>query len=883
MMPSAARKKSSPRITLVRDPWGRERWGRTDAQGRLVEVVEPNPSGSGSVFEAGALLTTYAYNTLGNLIQVTQGAQTRSFKYDSLGRLLAQKLAEASARLNDAGGFQASGGTWSDVFTYDERSNLTSRTDARGVKTIYTYNNDPLNRLQSVSWNTNGFGDTANPILSAATVTYQYRTKSSAFELRDVTQPSGVTTAGISTESYGYDAEDRISSKTLMLTSRPSFPFVTDYTFDALDRITDVRYPAEYGNGTQPRRIMHHDYDVASRLTGLTVDGATHASQIVYNAASQTTSLKVGLSGANQITENYAYNSQTGLLDNQTVARGATTLLNLSYDYAGPNGKRTGQLTKILNNLNPNKDRGYNYDALGRLVQAKGGPSGSLWTQTYTYDRYGNRTTVSANGSLAKAGSAGILPAVSAQRERTKSEPEAVATGSSVAIAQPSDPQVPSPTDQLSTRTNIPLPESLRTDAPRSGSNSHHAARSAPANTATPQGPAVFTDDPLVPGVTIIKAVHITELRTAVNQARSLASLPAASWAETISQGVTLIKAAHIVELRARLDEARLALGLSAASYTDPTLTVGVTSVRAVHIQELRQRVTEALLSSSSTIPSDGHPNLSYDPATNRINSAGFAYDAAGNQVKALIAGGASQWFQYDAANRLVKVRTNNNQTVIASYTYGDSNERLILEEGGVRIYYACESSAEYVESGGSTTPTWSRSYIHLGARLLSSLTPNGSGGAFVQYHHPDRLGTRLVTNAQNTTYFEQQTLPFGTALNESPPAGGTIGTTNKRFTSYDRSANTGLDYAVNRHYDPQQGRFTQVDPIGMSSTSLASPQTLNLYAYCTNDPINHTDPSGLGFISFLKKVIKWVMVAVAVALIVIATLILATHLFRLL
>jgi len=158
---------------------------------------------------------------------------------------------------------------------------------------------------------------------------------------------------------------------------------------------------------------------------------------------------------------------------------------------------------------------------------------------------------------------------------------------------------------------------------------------------------------------------------------------------------------------------------------------------------------------------------------------------------------------------------------------------------------------AECTESESFTTRQWSKSYIYLGARLLSTLTPNGSGGQFVQYHHPDRLGTRLVTNAQDTTYFEQRTLPFGTALNESPPTGGGTGPTNKRFTSYDRSATTGLDYAVNRHYDPQQGRFTQIDPIGMSSASLASPQTLNLYAYCINDPINHTYPSDLGFISF--------------------------------
>jgi hypothetical protein len=53
--------------------------------------------------------------------------------------------------------------------------------------------------------------------------------------------------------------------------------------------------------------------------------------------------------------------------DSSTIKRsrrGATTLLNLSYDYANAGGKRTGQLTKILNNLNHNKDRGYSYDAL---------------------------------------------------------------------------------------------------------------------------------------------------------------------------------------------------------------------------------------------------------------------------------------------------------------------------------------------------------------------------------------------------------------------------------------------------------------------------------------------------------------------------------------
>jgi RHS repeat-associated protein len=268
------------------------------------------------------------------------------------------------------------------------------------------------------------------------------------------------------------------------------------------------------------------------------------------------------------------------------------------------------------------------------------------------------------------------------------------------------------------------------------------------------------------------------------------------------------------------------------------------------------------------TVPRDGWEAIWYDNATNHIAVPGWNYDVAGNQTR-VQNGVGWQRFQYDAANRLVRVKADDNVTVLASYTYGDDNQRLVTEESSVRTYYAVDGGsvlAEYTESGGSTTPVWSKSYVYLGARLLSTLTPNGSGGEFVQYHHPDRLGTRLVTNAQDTSSFEQVTLPFGTAQdNESS------GATNRRFTSYDRSPATGLDYALNRHYDPQQGRFTQVDPIGMAAASPANPQSLNLYAYCTNDPINQIDPNGLGFLSFLKKAFKWIAIAVAVALIVVA------------
>jgi RHS repeat-associated protein len=127
-----------------------------------------------------------------------------------------------------------------------------------------------------------------------------------------------------------------------------------------------------------------------------------------------------------------------------------------------------------------------------------------------------------------------------------------------------------------------------------------------------------------------------------------------------------------------------------------------------------------------------------------------------------------------------------------------------------------------------------------------------------------------LTTNQQSGTFSEQNSLPFGTALaSETTPNNNT-----KKFTSYERSARTGLDYAINRTYDSKLGRFTQVDPITMDSVSLAAPQTLNLYSYCGNDPINHTDPDGLFWGSFFKwfsKAFKWISIAVTVAFIVLS------------
>jgi RHS repeat-associated protein len=136
----------------------------------------------------------------------------------------------------------------------------------------------------------------------------------------------------------------------------------------------------------------------------------------------------------------------------------------------------------------------------------------------------------------------------------------------------------------------------------------------------------------------------------------------------------------------------------------------------------------------------------------------------------------------------------------------------------------------EYTASGSAV---WDKDYVYLGGRLLA--TETSAGGTSRRYYHPDRLGTRLVTNASGAALDNLLNLPFGTAID--------VTATNRRFTSYDRGGATGQDNAVNRTYSAGHGRFTQSDPIGITVVSLDNLQTLNLYAYCGNDPINQTDP----------------------------------------
>lgn len=100
-----------------------------------------------------------------------------------------------------------------------------------------------------------------------------------------------------------------------------------------------------------------------------------------------------------------------------------------------------------------------------------------------------------------------------------------------------------------------------------------------------------FTDSPLVAGSTPVKAVHITELRTAINTLRVRYGLGAATWTDpTLTAGATPIRAVHLTEMRTALSEAYVASGRAAPTYAT-TVTAGASVFTAERITELRSLV----------------------------------------------------------------------------------------------------------------------------------------------------------------------------------------------------------------------------------------------------------------------------------------------------
>ena len=221
-----------------------------------------------------------------------------------------------------------------------------------------------------------------------------------------------------------------------------------------------------------------------------------------------------------------------------------------------------------------------------------------------------------------------------------------------------------------------------------------------------------------------------------------------------------------------------------------------------------------------------------FDPDTGNQTAIGgysFTYDGGGRMISAKSAG-LSTGYVYDGdGQRIQKVAcpggtlvctASVDQAVITTYVYDAS--------GGLAAEYTSQSS-----TSACGTPTCYVSVDQIGSTRL--LTDN-SGAVIRRYDYLPYGEELWAGTGSRTTTMGYQSGPDGF---------------NPKFTGQWRDTESRFDYFNARYYSPEQGRFVSPDP-GNAGAQLGDPLTWHGYAYVGNNPLNVTDPDGLGFLSDL-------------------------------
>ncbi len=357
-------------VTKQRDARGNEVVNTLDANGKLLSVTDPSGQSVNYGYDASNRVTsvqsaytvngesrisrneytyendklkTVAHNTTGDAVDVVY-----NFEYDELGRKTTVKVGNQALSTN--------------VYSPDRKSRLEEVQYGNGGKVKYTY--DDFDRVTGVGYDNDEF-----PRLS-----YEYDSKGRAAFVKDATDGSTVRTGYDQTdrpnEAEQRDGDGNLKYRTLVEYDKKNRvkafneatadqSFKTEYTYDADNRVTKVRY-----NSSDTSKV-DYVYDKLNRITSRTVTNGTSAYATQYAYAPGAVA--------------YGENATTPLVSSITQGEGENAM-NFAYMY----DSRGNITSETRNGLTTT----YVYDALGQLIRVNDPHENATWI--YSYDRGGN-------------------------------------------------------------------------------------------------------------------------------------------------------------------------------------------------------------------------------------------------------------------------------------------------------------------------------------------------------------------------------------------------------------------------------------------------------------------------------------------------------------
>jgi RHS repeat-associated protein len=234
--------------------------------------------------------------------------------------------------------------------------------------------------------------------------------------------------------------------------------------------------------------------------------------------------------------------------------------------------------------------------------------------------------------------------------------------------------------------------------------------------------------------------------------------------------------------------------------------------------------------------------------SNNQLTTCSIGYDAAGNMTS-----NGSTSYVYDAENRLV-------WTSSYRYVYDGKGER-VEKCQAASATTACPTSGTtgtlYWRGTGSDTLAETdlagndeEEYIFFNGQRIARRDTTSTGTTIaIHYYFSDHLGSHgVVENATGTTCEQDiDYYPYGGVENDYCSGSGVA--QNYKFNGKERDGESGLDNFGARYDSSALGRFMTPDwaakPVTVPYAKFGDPQSLNLYSYVENGPVNRIDPDG--------------------------------------
>ena len=308
--------------------------------------------------------TTYTYDGIHQILtvrsQTASGTQNRSFAYSGRDMTRATNPENGSV-----------------FYTYDGAHHVLSKTDAIGQQTWYSY--DAYGRLTAKY---------CYPLVNGQlqldpnqTVLYYYDTN--PHEPTFSTNSQGYLTAVQMNSSwwyeYNYTVPGRVQDQRLQVAG---LDYDASYVWDQEGRLSSQTWPSAVSPSTGPQ--YQFQYDSMGRVGSMQDTSENTLATATYGVANEL--LLLTYFGIN---ETLTYNSMFQLI--HQYAPGG--VINMQYIYTA--GQNNGRIASSIDGGLP-ETVNYTYDSLNRLVNAAA--TDGAFSQSYTYDGFGNLTSKSAAG-----------------------------------------------------------------------------------------------------------------------------------------------------------------------------------------------------------------------------------------------------------------------------------------------------------------------------------------------------------------------------------------------------------------------------------------------------------------------------------------------------